>query len=393
MINIKAFIKTKANLDVTRAFFAARSITESQLIKGTIADAASALQTETSPEFLLVELSSKDPKASFAEIDQLANSVDPKTKVIICGSIDELSFYKELIGMGVHEYLLTPVQAEQLEKTTQASALNISSTSATHNATVIAVIGSRGGVGASTIGLNLAAIFAERNYPTAVLDLDPEFGTIPLYADVEASRGFVDALEKPERVDSLFMDRAMTKVNDFLFVIGAEKNLLEPAKIAPDAAEKILAQLKNKFAYIVVDVANVMPHTHALLQNAEVLIVTEQSISGLRDSMRIADLIKIQLKNENIKIAINNAGLNPKLETPLKDFEGGLGNSADITLPFEIESYGYGDIGKILVLQEDAKKSKFVAALQKLAASYMPEAVGVQKQEKKAGFLSKIISK
>lgn len=398
MAQLKVFLKDKASSAAVSAFLQAEKLEEKQLAKGTISTAAKALESEESPDFLLVELNSKDTESAFADLDELANSVDPNTKVIVCGKIDELSFYKDLIGMGVHEYLLMPIKLEQLQKVVSAKpSANIASsapaTATREDSQVIGIIGTRGGVGASTLAINLAGIFAKRNYPTAILDLDPELGTIPLYADVDASRGLVDALEKPDRVDSLFLDRVMTKVNDSLFVIGAEKNLLEPAVISVDAAEKIINQLKTKFAYIIVDISSIMPFAHHVLQNYETLIVTEQSIAGLRDTMRIYDLAKGQLKNDNLRIVTNKVGLNVKFETPKKDFESGLGQKIDHTLPFEQESYGFGDSGKILTAHEAAKNSKLADAIENIAKKYMPETVGGGKAEKKGGMFSSLLKK
>lgn len=398
-LKLKAFIKDKSSSDAVKEFLLGAEMSAEQLSKGTISEAATALESEESPEFLLVELTSKDTEKAFADLDGLANSVDPGTKVVVCGKIDELSFYKELIGMGVHEYLLTPLKVEQLEKLTSAQAPQSATSSAPQavareDTQVIGIIGTRGGVGASTLAMNLAGIFAKRDYPTAVLDLDPQLGTIPLYADVEASRGLVDALEKPERVDSLFLDRVMTKVNDSLYVIGAEKNLLEPANISPEAAEKIINQLKTKFAYIIVDISSIMPFAHHVLQNYETLIVTEQSIAGLRDTMRIYDLVKTQLKNDVVKVVTNKVGLNAKFETTQKDFESGLGRKVDHSLPFELDSYGFGDSGKILAIDDTVKKSKLSNAINDIAKNYMPDAVGVKKDGKaKKGLLGGLLGK
>jgi pilus assembly protein CpaE len=115
-LSFKAFVKHKDTSEVVKAFLAAEGLAETELIKGTIADAAKALNNEPSPDFLLVELSSKETAKAFAELDELANNVAPTTKVIVCGTVDELSFYKELISMGVYEYLLNPLKPEQLEK-------------------------------------------------------------------------------------------------------------------------------------------------------------------------------------------------------------------------------------------------------------------------------------
>lgn len=398
-MKFKAFLKTKDNLAAAKEFAEEKNLAGDVIYEGGIKKAFDTLGEEDSLDYVLVELSSKDSSKAFEELDELANYVDPATKVVVCGTVDELSFYKELIGMGVHEYLLNPVKKDQLDKVTSRKAKESDDDSASipaarEDSHVIAVCGTRGGSGASSLAVNLAGIFSKRGYPTAILDLDPEFGTIPLMVDVEASKGLVDAFEKPERVDSLFLDRVMTKVNDHLFVMGAEKNLLEMANIQDDAAMQIIRQLQSKFAYIIVDVARVEPYAHYVLQNYDTIITTELSISGLRDTMRIYDLVHEQLKNDNVKVIANRVGMGTKFETPLKDFEAGLGKKVDHSIPFEAEYYGFNDSGKILAL-EDIKKSKLLDAYNAIASEYMPDAVGAgsdDKKVKKSGGLSNFLS-
>src|SRR3546814_3700897 len=75
-----------------------------------------------------------------------------------------------------------------------------------------AVIGARGGVGASSIATSLAWLLAEKeNRSTALLDLDVHFGTGAMAFDLEPGRGLADALENPSRIDGLFIERAMLR--------------------------------------------------------------------------------------------------------------------------------------------------------------------------------------
>ena len=369
MADIAAFVTNKQSME------AINSAAKDSAVKGSITTAQEKYANAKSPAFLVVELNSKNHDEAFTELDKLAGVCHKDTQVIVTGDIDELSFYKKLISMGVLEYILNPVSSAQIEKL-------ISDKSAAEDAAknkdagkgskIIAVVGTRGGVGASAIALNLASYYASKKHPTAILDFDPEFGTIPLMLDVEPSRGLVEALEKPERVDTLFMDRAMTKVNDHLFALGAERSIGEVGKIDDKAAEILLGQLKSKFSYIIVDISQVQEYEYYVLKHAECIVVTELSIPGLRDTMRVYDLIKEGLHNPHITIVANKTGVNKRFETPLKDFEHGLGKKIDITIPFETEAYGYFENGKTMVTAH--KDAKFSKAVISLAEKFLPDA-------------------
>src|SRR4028119_1532759 len=92
-----------------------------------------------------------------------------------------------------------------------------------------AVVGVRGGVGASTIATSLAWLLGERTgRSTALLDLDVHFGTGALALDLEPCRGLTDAIENPSRIDGLFIERAMVRANERLSVLSAEAPIHQP---------------------------------------------------------------------------------------------------------------------------------------------------------------------
>ena len=92
-----------------------------------------------------------------------------------------------------------------------------------------AVVGVRGGVGASTMATSLAWLLGRaRRMPTALLDLDVHFGTGALALDLEPGRGLTDAIENPSRIDGLFIERAMVRANESLSILSAEAPINPP---------------------------------------------------------------------------------------------------------------------------------------------------------------------
>src|SRR5690606_17403563 len=124
---------------------------------------------------------------------------------------------------------------------------------------LIGVIGARGGVGTTTIATNLAAIFAE-NYSrtTGLVDLDPYFGSVALSLDLEPGRGMRDALEKPDRIDGLFLDRVMIKPSPNLSILSAEEPLQEAITSQPTSGHMLFAALMEKFNVVVADMPRQM---------------------------------------------------------------------------------------------------------------------------------------
>ena len=88
---------------------------------------------------------------------------------------------------------------------------------------IITLLGARGGVGTSYIANTLASIMAiERSRRVILVDLDIHFGTTALYFNLRSNDGLNTALEDPERIDQLFLERLFNSVNERLYVLSSE---------------------------------------------------------------------------------------------------------------------------------------------------------------------------
>ena len=146
-----------------------------------------------------------------------------------------------------------------------------------------AVIGVRGGVGASTIATSLAWLFGEKaRRSTALLDLDVHFGTGALALDLEPGRGLTDAIENPSRIDGLFIERAMVRANERLSVLSAEAPIHQPLVTDGTAFFQLQEEMRNAFESTVLDLPRHMliqyPH---LVHDAHVaVVVAELTLAG-----------------------------------------------------------------------------------------------------------------
>src|SRR3546814_19621832 len=111
-----------------------------------------------------------------------------------------------------------------------------------------AVIGTRGGVGASTLATSLAWLMsAKGGRLTALLDLDVHFGTGALAMDLEPGRGLTDAIENPSRIDGLFIERAMVKASEKMAHLSAEAPNSQPMITDGDALSQLTAKYRHAF--------------------------------------------------------------------------------------------------------------------------------------------------
>ena len=312
-VRLLAFLTDASSADAAQAVMQKRG-GEYRIETGDVSAATTFLASNPSPQTLLVEVPSAE--AAPALLDILADKVNPHCKVIVTGKIDTMRFYKWLLDIGIHEYLLQPLTEEQLTAALDKGAVHHATGSNPQLKKLVAVIGARGGAGATTIATNLAAIFAEeQQLTTALIDLDPHFGSAALSLDLEPSRGMRDALEKPDRVDGLFLDRVMISPFAGLSIFAAEEPLQEIMKPQDNAGPLIFTALAEKANIVVADLPRQMnPLTRYALAHADaVIIVAQPQLADLRDVLRIRDYIVEQLKRPVPHLFINGEGRTQEL--------------------------------------------------------------------------------
>lgn len=372
----RAFSNDPESVALLKQFASSQGWPESVIHPGDIDTAVEFLKSSPSPTVLFVDIGSTTETVS-KSLDALADVCDPNIKVIVSGKVNEYSFYCWLVEIGVSNYLLKPFTLAALDSAYQ-KALDITPASGTlkpeeakKSSSIITVVGTRGGVGATTVAVNMAWILANRLHnKTALLDFDPQLGTVALALDLEPGRGLRDALEKPDRIDSLFVDRVMVRVDDHLSIMSAEEALEENINASEVSAETLLKQCRSKFSHIVIDLPRTLtPFTrHAITHADHVICVTEYSMAGLRESLRYLEYCRNVLKIKAPVFVANKIGLAGKHQMPQSEFEKGLGMKVAFNVPFVLDAYAAATSGEVLA--ETAQNLPATKVLQSLAAHF-----------------------
>jgi len=388
--HLLAYVSNGESAASIRALMNRQNISDFAVEPGNANEATEYLKTHASPQILIVEVPSSD--AAPKMLDALADVVHPATRVIVTGTVDTFSFYHWLMGLGIHDYLLSPFNEQQL-----ASALSKGAAASApakeppspEARKIIAFVGARGGVGTTSLATASACILAEElSRQTALIDLDPQFGSAALALDLEPSRGMRDALEKPDRIDTLFLERVMMKPYPKLSVLGAEEPFADSVNIHPDAGALLFAALREKFPFCVVDVPRQLtPLTRYVLAHADhVVLVTEPGILGLRDALRLRDLLVQTLKRPAPTVLINRDGMASKQQPSRTEYVKHLAATPAAYIPFHDEVIGATARGE--TLHDHAKLQAVVAPLRQFLQSLLgTEPEGDAKPAGKRGFL------
>jgi pilus assembly protein CpaE len=366
----QAYVCDESSISIVRAIAIEMGWEPERVCKGGMRNAVQSLSITASPHILFVDMSeSSDP---LGDINGLAEVCEPGTIVIAAGQVNDVRLYRDLLSSGIQDYLLKPLNSDHLRDalaTAQAAfmAPRVDAT-ADRPHVPVAIIGARGGVGASSVSTSLAWLLSEQmDRSTAMLDLDLHFGTAALTLDLEPGRGLIDALDNPSRIDGLFIERAMVRANDKLAILSAEAPINQPILTDGGAFYQLQDEFRTAFQCSIFDLPRHMLIQHPQLMSdvTVTVLVTELTLAAARDSIRLLSWFKTHAAQSKIVIVANKVQANAQ-EISRKDFEQSIERPIDIVLPFDSRLAAQAaKLGKPLA--EVSKNNKLGTALTEMA--------------------------
>lgn len=383
-----AFIENADDINVLHAVTKQLKIKNYDVITGGVKEAIGVYGEKKSPSCLIIDISKSELPLS--DMGRLLEVCSPNVNIIVLGLKNEVSLYRDLIKLGVYEYLLSPLFAEILERTLHSMLSGKSKVEgpAIKAGKIIACMGSRGGVGTTFVASNLAAMLAgEKNRRVVLIDLDPYFGTLSLNFDVKPNVGLRDAFENPARIDQVFIDRLLTPINERLFILGSEASLEEKLSYKTEGIEELLKYLSNQFHYVVVDI----PHSfndfiRMMLHKSNItVLVTEPSLANIRDAGRLMHFVETEAKSHRCILVMNKYGQYQKGELKLEEFEKILTRKVNHTLHYDnVLPVDFLNQGKVMVNEKNPVAQSI--------RNIMYDILGVRQVEEKPSWFKKLLS-
>ena len=341
-VSVQAFCETVETAAAVQAAGEDRRLDRAHLKiqMGGIAAANEAYSTAPTPNVIVIESEGRGDDV-LAGLDTLAEVCDAGTKVIVIGRLNDVVLYRELVRRGVSDYMIAPVGAIDVVRSICGL---FSSPDAKPVGRVIAVIGAKGGVGASTIAHNVAwSVARDLQLDTVVADLDLAFGTAGLDYNQDPPQGVAEAVFSPDRIDTGFIDRLLSKCTDRLSLIAAPATLDRSYDFGEDAFDAILDTLRLSMPCIVLDV----PHQwtawtrRTLIGADDILIVAGPDLANLRNAKNLLDLLKASRPNDRRPYyCLNQVGVPKRPEINAADFAKALDDAPVAVIPFEPQVFG-----------------------------------------------------
>jgi pilus assembly protein CpaE len=307
---------------------------------GGIAAATEFYQDAATPNLIIVE--SKLPRDRLdGALDRLAEVCDAGTRVIVVGHVNDVDLYRDLIHRGISEYLVAPVDEMALIR--GVADLFVERNTRPLGRT-IAFVGGKGGVGSSMVAHNVAWAIA-RNFDNDVVvaDLDLAFGTAGLDFNQDPTQGIAEAINAPERLDDVFLDRLLSRCSDHLSLLAAPATLDRTYDFGETAFEQVIDIAQTGVPAVVLDLPHVWTSwmKKTLLAADEIVLTVEPDLANLRNAKNIVDLLRQTRRTDAPpRLVVNKSGVAKRPEIKIADFAAALNLSPAAIIPFDAQLFG-----------------------------------------------------
>lgn len=369
--------------------------------------AIAAYQGTGTPDLVIVQTDNIN-ESFLGKLETLSASCSEGTAAIVIGPVNDVNLYRKLVGMGVSDYLVRPVKKEQLGNDIAASLIEkIGAT----GSRLIALIGSRGGVGVTSLAEALAWGLSDGlGQKTFLLDAAAGWSSLSVGLDFEPSTTLAEAVRAAVEGNEDSFSRMMFHASDKLTVLSSGSDVLLDDTVSPEGFETMIDHLMVTYPIMIADLsaAPAALKRTVLARAHEIILVTTPTLPAVRSARTLLQEIK-QLRGGNegtTEIVVNMQGLAPKDEVPKAQIEAGLDRKSLAFIPFDPATFLRAE-GKGEKLGDDKNGAAIVGRLVQLTRKILASAgsdlsaaaaaaAAVQDDGKKSGiggFLDKLKKK
>lgn len=329
-----AFVRDADSAEVMRRCFTLNGMTDAEVVSGDIGTAIAQLPKRGSPRLLVVDIDGVDDPLH--QLGRLAEVSDPSTEVVVVGDRNDIVLYRSLKAAGVAEYFFKPLVVNVIARELQAVGKGEAAHAPLNTGRLVIVLGVRGGVGATTIAANTAwYLSVEQQRKVILVDLDLHGGDAALQVDATPSNALIEALEHPDRVDDLFLERGIVSIEKRFDLLSAQEPVGNGAPIQEAAVMSLLEKLLPRYRYVFLDLpVDIALQLPAVLRSpGTLLLVSDGSLAGARELARWHTQLGAETPDRVILHLLNKQGGDASL--PDEALAKVLPKAPDIVIPYD----------------------------------------------------------
>lgn len=268
---------------------------------------------QTNPDIGVVGIDA-DPDKAVHLINELRKSV-PECSILVVSSSSDGQLILQAMRAGAKEFLTQPISAEDMILALEriGSVGPSGGGAPRRSCKVMAIAGATGGVGSTSVAVNLGcALAADESNSVALLDLDLSLGDADVFLDTIPDYTVVDVVQNISRLDFQLLKRSMTKHSSGLYLLPRPVQLQDISLITPDALQRVFGLLKATFSHVLIDLSKAYNRVDfsALTAADEVLLVTQLDLPCLRNIVRLmTSFSEVEGLKEKVRVIVNRVGL------------------------------------------------------------------------------------
>jgi pilus assembly protein CpaE len=268
--------------------------------------------SQTQPDVSVISLDS-NPEKGLSLVENV-RQIAPQCAILVVSSSTDGQIILRAMRSGAKEYLNKPLRVEDLIEALHRIGNHGAATGGKgRGCTVIAVGGSTGGVGSTSVCVNLGCILAKQSGTSAALvDLDLSLGDADVFLDTIPDYTLVDVAQNISRLDFTLLKRSLTKHSSGLYLLPRPVQLQDTTLVTPGDFQRVLGLLKASFSHLILDLSKAYNDLDmvALREATHVLLVTQLDLPCLRNVVRLLmSFEEIEGLKDKVKIIVNRAGL------------------------------------------------------------------------------------
>jgi pilus assembly protein CpaE len=346
------------------------------------------------PDLLVLDIE-KNPETTLDKIEStiITEKVD---EVFVLSNYTDSNTLMRAMRIGIKEFIPLPVDnreiTEALKRFLERNQVKVV-TEYKKPGKIITILGSKGGVGTTTIAVNLAVALSDikKGDSIALIDLNFAFGEIPLFLDISPKFHWGEITKNINRLDNTFLLNIFSDYQQNLKILPSPAYLNGHKSASPEVMQRILGQMTTMFDYILIDGGQSQDDSilKAIQMSESVLMVSILSLPCLNNTQKIITSLTDlgYSEQKNIKFVINRYTL--KSEIPISDAEKGVGKEVFWKIPNDYKTT-MAAINQGKPLKVVAPGSAIAKNFSELAEKILEddEGVDIGKIKKKSGILS-----
>lgn len=268
---------------------------------------------QTHPEIGVISIDHDEQKA-LQLIEQLQREA-PETSILVVSSSTDGQLILKSMRAGAKEFLTQPLNVQDLVASIEriGNLRQGSGEGRSRHSKVIAVAGATGGVGTTSVAVNLGcALAADSDQTIALVDLDLALGDADVFLDTIPDYTLVDVAQNVSRLDFTLLKRSLTKHSSGLYLLPRPIQLQDTGLITPDDLHRVIGLLKATFSFLIFDLSKYYSEVDRVaLESADfILMVTQLDLPCLRNVVRLLmSFEEMEGLQDKVKIVVNRVGL------------------------------------------------------------------------------------